>query len=146
MPRRMILHLFPLVVTVGCSWSSGTLMTAAALLRVASLPQYHLLPCGYVRGSLGSQAWLCVPSLRVAAWGFRFYGFRIWSVVKTSLLGWGFSSVVECLPSKPKALGSVLSSEKKKKNHKKNKKTKKQKNKNKQTEKQNSLLCYPEFS
>jgi hypothetical protein len=29
--------------------------------------------------------------------------------------GWGFSSVVERLPSKPKALGSVLSSGKKKK-------------------------------
>jgi len=29
--------------------------------------------------------------------------------------GWGFSSVVECLPSRRKALGSVLSSEKKKK-------------------------------
>ena len=30
--------------------------------------------------------------------------------------GWGFSSVVERLPSKRKALGSVLSSVKKKKN------------------------------
>jgi hypothetical protein len=28
--------------------------------------------------------------------------------------GWEFSSVVECLPSKRKTLGSVLSSEKKK--------------------------------
>ncbi|EDL99635.1 rCG37968 [Rattus norvegicus] len=36
--------------------------------------------------------------------------------------GWGFSSVVERLPSKRKALGSVPSSEKKKK--KKKKKTK----------------------
>jgi len=39
--------------------------------------------------------------------------------------GWGFSSVVEHLPSKRKALGSVLSSEKKKKNvYKKGKKRK----------------------
>jgi hypothetical protein len=34
---------------------------------------------------------------------------------------WGFSSVVECLPSNPKALGSVLCSEKKKKERKKEK-------------------------
>ena len=33
--------------------------------------------------------------------------------------GWGFSSVVECLPSKLKALGSVLSSGKEKKKKKK---------------------------
>jgi hypothetical protein len=33
----------------------------------------------------------------------------------TKMRGWGFSSVVKCLPSKPKALGSVLSSGKKKK-------------------------------
>jgi len=33
--------------------------------------------------------------------------------------GWGFSSVVECLPRKRKALGSVPSSEKKKKEKKK---------------------------
>jgi len=33
--------------------------------------------------------------------------------------GWGFSSVVEPLPSKHKALGSVSSSEKKKKKEKK---------------------------
>jgi hypothetical protein len=32
--------------------------------------------------------------------------------------GWGFSSVVKCLPSKPKALGSVLSSGKKEKKKK----------------------------
>jgi len=32
------------------------------------------------------------------------------------LRGWGFSSVVEHLPSERKALGSVLSSKKKKKN------------------------------
>jgi len=31
--------------------------------------------------------------------------------------GWGFSSVVKCLPSKPKALGSVPSSEKKNVEH-----------------------------
>ena len=33
-------------------------------------------------------------------------------------VGWGFSSVVECLPSKRKALGSVLSSGRKKKKKK----------------------------
>jgi hypothetical protein len=38
--------------------------------------------------------------------------------------GWGFSSVVECLPSKPKALGSGLSSRKKKKKKRKKKKEK----------------------
>jgi hypothetical protein len=36
--------------------------------------------------------------------------------------GWGFSSVVERLPSKHKALGSVLSSGKKKEKKKKEKK------------------------
>jgi hypothetical protein len=36
-------------------------------------------------------------------------------LIKKLLGGWGFSSVVERLPSKPKALGSVLSSRKKKK-------------------------------
>jgi len=36
--------------------------------------------------------------------------------------GWGFSSVVEHLPSKRKALGSVLSSEKKKRKKKKKEK------------------------
>ena len=35
--------------------------------------------------------------------------------IKSLFGGWGFSSVVERLPSKPKALGLVLSSEKKKK-------------------------------
>jgi len=40
-------------------------------------------------------------------------------------MGWGFSSVVERLPSKRKALGSVLSSKKTKKQKKK--KQKKQK-------------------
>jgi len=39
---------------------------------------------------------------------------------KTICGGWGFSSVVECLPRKRKALGSVPSSEKK--NQKKKKK------------------------
>jgi len=43
---------------------------------------------------------------------------------KTKNRGWGFSSVVERLPSKRKALGSVPSSEKKKK--KNQKQTKKQ--------------------
>jgi len=38
---------------------------------------------------------------------------------KPKLGGWGFSSVVERLPSKPKALGSVSSSEKKKEKEKK---------------------------
>jgi len=38
--------------------------------------------------------------------------------------GWGFSSVVERLPSKRKALGSVPSSEKKKKKKKKREKKK----------------------
>jgi len=37
------------------------------------------------------------------------------------ITGWGFSSVVEHLPSKRKALGSVLSSRKKKKKRKKEK-------------------------
>jgi len=41
-------------------------------------------------------------------------------VKKTIIRGWGFSSVVECLPSERKALGSVPSSEKK--NQKKKKK------------------------
>jgi hypothetical protein len=44
--------------------------------------------------------------------------------IKNETRGWGFSSVVKCLPSKPKALGSVLSSGKKKKEKKKNKKKK----------------------
>lgn len=35
--------------------------------------------------------------------------------IKIKCGGWGFSSVVKCLPSKPKALGSVLSSGKRKK-------------------------------
>jgi len=35
------------------------------------------------------------------------------TVQKDSLRLWGFSSAVECLPSKRKALGSILSSEKK---------------------------------
>jgi len=38
---------------------------------------------------------------------------------KSGKQGWGFSSVVERLPSKRKALGSVPSSEKKKKEKKK---------------------------
>jgi len=38
---------------------------------------------------------------------------------KEALRGWGFSSVVEHLPSKRKALGSVPSSEKKKDNERK---------------------------
>jgi len=42
----------------------------------------------------------------------------IWVPVTIIIVGWGFSSVVECLPSKHKALGSVPSSgEKKKNNH-----------------------------
>uniref|UniRef100_UPI003754AA62 hypothetical protein n=1 Tax=Salmonella sp. s58313 TaxID=3160131 RepID=UPI003754AA62 len=44
---------------------------------------------------------------------------------------WGFSSVVERLPSKRKALGSVPSSEKKKKEPKKKKNQKKKKKKKK---------------
>jgi len=40
-------------------------------------------------------------------------------VSKAQTRGWGFSSVVERLPSKRKALGSVRSSEKKKKEEKK---------------------------
>jgi len=43
--------------------------------------------------------------------------------------GWGFSSVVERLPSKLKALGSVLSSKKKKKKKKKKKEKRKKKKK-----------------
>jgi len=51
--------------------------------------------------------------------------------IREDLRGWGFSSVVECLPSKCKALGSVPSSEKKKKEKKKKKKKKKEKRKKK---------------
>jgi hypothetical protein len=36
-------------------------------------------------------------------------------LLRPTMGGWGFSSVVECLPSKLKALGSVLSSGKEKK-------------------------------
>jgi len=39
--------------------------------------------------------------------------------IKIKKWGWGFSSVVECLLSKRKALGSVPSSEKKEKKKKK---------------------------
>jgi len=39
-------------------------------------------------------------------------------LLKRKIRGWGFSSVVERLPSKSKALGSVPSSEKKKKKKK----------------------------
>jgi hypothetical protein len=39
----------------------------------------------------------------------------IFAVLVKKYGGWGFSSVVKCLPSKPKALGSVLSSGKRKK-------------------------------
>jgi hypothetical protein len=58
-----------------------------------------------------------------------------WAGTKGSLKkhqpwGWGFSSVVKCLPSKPKALGSVLSSGKKKKRKKKKEKKKKKKKRN----------------
>jgi len=48
--------------------------------------------------------------------------------------GWGFSSVVERLPSKRKVLGSVLSSKKKKKKRKKEKEERKEK---KEKEKRN---------
>jgi len=41
------------------------------------------------------------------------------SIEKEGPRGWGFSSVVEHLPSKHKALGSVPSSEKKRKKKKK---------------------------
>jgi len=43
-------------------------------------------------------------------------------VLKRGIRGWGFSSVVERLPTKRKALGSVPSSEKKKERKKKKKK------------------------
>jgi len=43
------------------------------------------------------------------------------ATLKTKTGGWGFSSVVEHLPSKRKALGSVSSSEKKKEKKKKDK-------------------------
>ena len=51
------------------------------------------------------------------------------------MVTWGFSSVVECLPSKHKALGSVPSSEKKEKKEKKKKKEKREKEKKKKREK-----------
>jgi len=59
-------------------------------------------------------------------------------------MGWGFSSVVEHLPSKRKALGSVPSSEKKKtnKNKQTNKKQKNSSNKSKTTGKQKSNKNY----
>jgi len=43
---------------------------------------------------------------------------QLWNKTKEWALGWGFSSVVECLPRKRKALGSVPSSGKKKKKEK----------------------------
>lgn len=41
--------------------------------------------------------------------------FPNWLIMNVQARRWGFSSVVECLPSKYKALGSVFNSEKKKK-------------------------------
>jgi len=46
-----------------------------------------------------------------------------WGCQEWQKQGWGFSSVVERLPSKRKALGSVLSSEKKKRKKKRMAKT-----------------------
>jgi hypothetical protein len=61
---------------------------------------------------------------------------KIWSS-KPAMWGWGFSSVVERLPSKCKALGSVLSSGKNKN---------KQTNKKKKTQQYFNLHVLKEFS
>jgi len=51
--------------------------------------------------------------------------------MKVRACSWGFSSVLEPLPSKHKALGSVLSSKKKKKKRKRKKERRKKKRKKK---------------
>jgi len=65
-------------------------------------------------------------------------------VLKKQMRGWGFSSVVERLPRKHKALGSVLSFGKKKKKKKKRRKKRKKKqtnNKQKLKTKHQWFIC-----
>jgi len=68
-----------------------------------------------------------VPNIDVSLCVFLSFNQQDKILLLKSSWGWGFSSVVECLPRKRKALGSVPSSEKK--NQKKKKKEKKGKKK-----------------
>jgi hypothetical protein len=76
----------------GCRLTSGMTWICSFLFRVC---QEHLVICK-------SNAPMC------------YSGFSLLWLRKHALRGWGFSSVVEHLLSKRKALGSSLSSEKKK--------------------------------
>jgi hypothetical protein len=60
---------------------------------------------------------------------------------RTAIIGWGFSSVVEHLPSKHKALGSVLSSEKKRKEKKRKEKKRKEKKRKEKKERMSIITC-----